>query len=300
MYRVIIACQHRKNHSCHVATPTTKDLVHANQITWQGLADEFPLHVHSASDDLMNNVFRQLVLEHGVQQAREVRMQALISGNQLIGEGQPRHQAPFLQPVDSAERSAEQDSLHTCEPDQALGKAVSVVHPLHRPGCFGLHCWDLFDRVEQTVLFNGVFDVLFDQERVGLTVDVLHGDLEAVERPGLRDLHLTTETGTKVLEDNPVRSREESQHVLHEVPFILSQFLPIPIVLGQVHLLRGPERCFMLLVHLPHRGVLNWEHHPPTRVLHQQHIVLLEFTVLSRDSRHGIVRNHTWGPITNT
>mmetsp|Transcript_740 Transcript_740/g.526 ORF Transcript_740/g.526 Transcript_740/m.526 type:complete len:238 (-) Transcript_740:4-717(-) len=237
----------------------------------------------------MNNILRQLVLEHRVQQAGEVRMETLVSGNQLIRERQSRHQTPFLEPIDGAERPTEQDAFHTSEADQSLSETVGVVHPLHRPSRFGLHRRDLLDRVEQTVLFHRVFDILFDQERVGLTVDVFHRDLKAIESPSFWDLHLTTEARPEILQNNAVRSGKESQHMLHEMPFILSQFLPIPVVLGQIHFLRRPERCLMLLVHLPNSRILNRKHHPSPWVLLQQHIVLLELTVLSRNSRHDIV-----------
>lgn len=39
----------------------------------------------------------------------------------------------------------------------------------------------------------GLLDVGVDQQAVHLRVDVLHGDLEAVETPGLRHLHFLRE-----------------------------------------------------------------------------------------------------------
>ena len=45
---------------------------------------------------------RKFVLEHVVQEAGEVRVQALVPGDELVGEAQARHEAPFLQPVDGA------------------------------------------------------------------------------------------------------------------------------------------------------------------------------------------------------
>mmetsp|Transcript_19132 Transcript_19132/g.42310 ORF Transcript_19132/g.42310 Transcript_19132/m.42310 type:complete len:216 (+) Transcript_19132:139-786(+) len=133
---------HELDISCH------HRLVHPNQIAWQRFADEFPLHIHSTPNDFMNNILGQLVLEHRVQQTGEVRMETLVSGNQLIRERQSRHQTPFLEPIDGAERPTEQDAFHTSEADQSLSETVGVVHPLHRPSRFRLHCRDLLDCVE--------------------------------------------------------------------------------------------------------------------------------------------------------
>lgn len=109
----------------------------------------------------------------------------------------------------------------------------------------------------------GLLDVGVDQQAVHLGVDVLHGDLEAVEAPGLCHLHFlrkalhlvatTTRTSTpeltpeshykwmqrcphQVLVDDAVAGGEEGQHVRDEVALVVLQRLPVLQVFGQVHL----------------------------------------------------------------
>lgn len=108
------------------------------------------------------------------------------------------------------------------------------------------------DGVEEVGAAGGILDVGVDEERVGLGVDVLHHDLEAVEAASLRDLDLTAEALDQVLVDNAVGGGEESQNVRDEVALVLVQaVVPVVQILGQVNLLGGPERGLGLLVHLP-------------------------------------------------
>ena len=54
------------------------------------------------------------------------------------------------------------------------------------------------------------------------------------------------------LVDDAVAGGEEGEHVLHEVFLVVREPLPVLVVVRQVQLLRGPEACLGLLVHLPH------------------------------------------------
>mgnify|MGYP003322892264 CR=1 FL=1 len=74
---------------------------------------------------------------------------------------------------------------------------------------------------------DGVADVRVDEQAVDLGVDVLDGDLEPVEGPGLRDLHLRHEAHPQVLQDDAVRAGEERQDVLDEVPLGVREALPL-------------------------------------------------------------------------
>jgi hypothetical protein len=67
------------------------------------------------------------------------------------------------------------------------------------------------------VLLLGVADVGVDEQAVDLAVDVLDGDLEAVEAPRLRPLDLGREVLREVLVDDAVRRREEREDVRDEV-----------------------------------------------------------------------------------
>ena len=72
-----------------------------------------------------------------------------------------------------------------------------------------------------------------DQQRVDLGVDVLDGDLEAVEAPGLGPLHLGREVLREVLVDDAVRGGEEGQDRRDEVALLVVQLLlPVLRALG--------------------------------------------------------------------
>merc|ERR1712014_228140 len=100
-------------------------------------------------------------------------MQALVSRDQLVGKSQARHQAPFLEPVDRAERTTEQDAFYASEGQDALREAILLVHPLHRPLGLLLYCRHSVDGVEHLVLLHWIPDVLLDEQTVGLRMNVL-------------------------------------------------------------------------------------------------------------------------------
>mmetsp|Transcript_105513 Transcript_105513/g.235500 ORF Transcript_105513/g.235500 Transcript_105513/m.235500 type:complete len:237 (+) Transcript_105513:450-1160(+) len=232
----------------------------------------------------MHHVLRKLVLKHVVNHACELRMQTLIARDKLIGEGQARHEAPLLQPVDGAEGAAEEDALHCGECDDALGEAVIIVHPLHGPFRLLADRWHGVDGIEDGILLNRIPNILLDQERIGLRMDVLHRHLESIKGASLRHLDFCGKARSQILVDDAIRSGEEGQDVLDEVPLGIGQLIPILRILGKVDLLCRPERSLVLLVHLPDLMVLNGEHHPPPRVLLQERVVLLKLLVFGRNT----------------
>ena len=54
------------------------------------------------------------------------------------------------------------------------------------------------------LLLCWIFDVLLNQQRVGLGVDVFHGHLKAIEGSGLRNLDLSAEIRGQVFQDDAV------------------------------------------------------------------------------------------------
>lgn len=50
-----------------------------------------------------------------------------------------------------------------------------------------------------------VLDISINEKRVGLSVDVLHHDLETIETLGFRDLDFATETLNQIFIDNAIR-----------------------------------------------------------------------------------------------
>ena len=63
------------------------------------------------------------------------------------------------------------------------------VDPLQSPVRLLLDSGEVLNGVEQPVPLLPVLDVGVDEQAVHLAVDVLNGDLEAVEAPGIRDLN---------------------------------------------------------------------------------------------------------------
>lgn len=95
-------------------------------------------------------------------------------------------------------------------------------------------------------------DVCVDEERVSLSVDILHHDLETIEASCLWDLYFTGETLDKVLVDNTVGGSEESEDVGDEEALVVVKTLvPVVKVFGEIDLFGGPEGSLGLLVHLP-------------------------------------------------
>ena len=71
--------------------------------------------------------------------------------------------------------------------------------------------------MEETGLLFGVFYVGFKEEAVHLGVNVLDGDLKAVEGAGLGDLDLLHETAGKVFKDDAIGGGEEGEDVGDEM-----------------------------------------------------------------------------------
>ena len=69
-------------------------------------------------------------------------------------------------------------------------------------------------------------------------VNVLDGDLEAIERAGFRNLNLAHETNAEVFEHDAVRGGEERKHVRDKVLLILRERLPVLHVVRQIDFFR--------------------------------------------------------------
>lgn len=94
-------------------------------------------------------------------------------------------------------------------------------------------------------------------------MNVLHGDLETIEAPGLRNLNLSTELFNQIFHNYPITSSKESQNILNKMFLIWVQFFPVPEILSQVNFISGPERSQMLLIHGIDGRVLDREEDKP-------------------------------------
>ena len=61
-------------------------------------------------------------------------MQALVARDELVREGEPRHEAALLEPEERAEGAREEDALDRGEGHQPLAEARLVPDPAQRLG----------------------------------------------------------------------------------------------------------------------------------------------------------------------
>lgn len=183
--------------------------IHPHQRTRQSIADELPLDSHSIRYNPSHFLLAQLHLQQAVQQTSEIAVQTLISRDQLIRKRQSRHEAALLQPEYRAEAAGKENPLHTRKRDQPFSKGLRAVDPAERPIGLLLDAGDGLNRAEEVALLVGVLDVGLEQERVHLRMDVLDGDLEAVEGARLGDLDLLHEAAGEILQNDAVGGGEE-------------------------------------------------------------------------------------------
>lgn len=86
-------------------------------------------------------------------------METLITGDQLVGKSESRHQASLLQPKDSAKGPGEEDSLHGSKSNQSFGERSTVVDPADGPLSLLLHARNSFDGVEKAISLNVIFHI---------------------------------------------------------------------------------------------------------------------------------------------
>lgn len=61
-------------------------------------------------------------------------MKTLVTGDQLVGEGETRHQTTLLQPEDGSESTAEEDALNGSEGNKTLSECgFLVLNPANCP-----------------------------------------------------------------------------------------------------------------------------------------------------------------------
>jgi hypothetical protein len=108
--------------------------VHAEKGTGESLSQELLLDLDSVDDDCLDDILARSVVQVGEQEAGEVGVQTLVTRDELVGEGQSRHETALLQPEDGGESTAEEDTLNGSEGDQTLSKGrVLVRDPLESP-----------------------------------------------------------------------------------------------------------------------------------------------------------------------
>ena len=136
------------------------------------------------------------------------------------------HQTTLFEPEDATEGPREKDTLDRRETDHTIHEGrVFVIDPCVGPLGFFLDTGDRVDRIEQSLLLDGILDICVDQQRVCFGVYVFDRDLEAIEKLGFQELALLAEALHQIFIDDPVGGREEGQDVLDEVLLVVVQAL---------------------------------------------------------------------------
>lgn len=116
----------------------------------------------------MNLFVGEFVVEMLVEQACEVSVHTFISADELVGKSKAWHHSSFLEPKDRTEASTEEDSLHTGESHQALGKTAVSSDPLESPICLLLYRRNILNGIEQEIFLGSIRNVGVNDQGVGL------------------------------------------------------------------------------------------------------------------------------------
>ena len=80
-----------------------------------------------------------------------------------------------------------------------------TVDPFHSPLSLLSNDRDIDNGIEEESLLILILNVGINQKRVGLRMNIFHGNLKSIEASGLWDLNLGAELLSEVLEHDPIR-----------------------------------------------------------------------------------------------
>lgn len=108
--------------------------VHTEKSNRKCVGQEFLLDGDSLGDNCQDICVGGWVLQLAEEQAGEVRVETLITGNELVGECEARHESTLLQPEDGSERTAEEDTFNSSKGNDTVGKGrFLVIDPAESP-----------------------------------------------------------------------------------------------------------------------------------------------------------------------
>lgn len=79
---------------------THEFLVHADERAREGVGQEFAFEVDGFLDDSFDSLRVRTTFEVGEEETGKVGVEAFVSGDELVGKGEPGHEASFLEPED--------------------------------------------------------------------------------------------------------------------------------------------------------------------------------------------------------
>ena len=148
------------------------------------------------------------------EQASEVGVHTLITADQLVREGQTRHETTLLEPEDRGKGAGEENTLNGSEGNKTLSKSRTLVgDPSQSPVSLLLDARNSINSIEEVLALSRVFNVGINEKGVGFRVDVLHHNLETIEAPCLRGLDFIRESFDEVFVNNAVGGSKECKNV---------------------------------------------------------------------------------------
>lgn len=128
----------------------------------------------SLLDDPGNSVGVRASSEMGEEETGKVGVETLITRDELVREGETRHETSLLEPEDGGERTREEDTFDGSESDESLTETRSLVRdPSKSPVGLLSDTRNGVHSVEKEISSSSVLDVGVDKKRVGLSVNVL-------------------------------------------------------------------------------------------------------------------------------
>lgn len=193
-------------------------------------------------------------------------MHALVAGDQLVAERQAGHEPALLEPENAAKRTGKENAFYYGKGDELLAK-TALFNPSQGPVSLPFDAIQVFDGVQQVVLFSWIFDVSVNEQRIGFGMDVLHHDLKTIKKLGFGVLNHPYHIFSEVFIDDPVAGRKEGKHVFDKMLFIpIELVFPVVEVLNEVYFFCRPEASFRIFVELPDVAVLYGEYDETIRV----------------------------------
>jgi hypothetical protein len=108
--------------------------VHAEQGAGESLGQELLLDGDGIGDDGGDDLLAGTVVQVRVEEAGKVGVKTLVSGDELVGEGQAGHETTLLEPEDGSKGTAEEDALDGSKGNKSLSKGgVLVLDPFESP-----------------------------------------------------------------------------------------------------------------------------------------------------------------------
>jgi hypothetical protein len=101
--------------------------VHAKQSAGKSVGEELLLNLDGLGNDGGDRLLARARVEEREEETCKVSVHALVTGDELVGEGKTGHETALLEPEDRCEGSTEEDTLNGGKGDKAVGKSGILV-----------------------------------------------------------------------------------------------------------------------------------------------------------------------------